>query len=466
MISNTVFKCESHVFEMNQRHVLFDVLRGGFFEIDDVTRDVLAVGSGHTSEEIFKLLLGSHPADEIRSAIEELERAEILSPKPVQIAPFHPPSRVEISHLSLCVTTDSIKADRSTGPQYMSEGVALGAMDFLMQESGLLEDCMISFEGGDPLLNFPLIRRIIEYGEGQAASLGKKVHFELVTDGSGLTERNLTYIYDKGVCLIVEFCGDLDQDSLDRIASVVETGHQSGELRLQIVANGRDMDLRGRVDELKRRFPFARGIGVRWESLPAQHPDHIQVEQIQDVRNNLGVLRDYTIDHLVSRDEMVLEEIEGPIAQLMGRHVLLYSCGAGTRSIAVSPQGGLYPCSDLLGWDSLEMGDVFSGIDREQYRSWLQDLHVERREPCRNCWARYQCGGGCCADAVMATGDASKPNPTSCERIRYTNELAMCACLEGDEQDPGLLESRYPSAHPLSEEVRISDEHPVLERYA
>jgi uncharacterized protein len=112
------------------------------------------------------------------------------------------------------------------------------------------------------------------------------------------------------------------------------------------------------------------------------------------------------------------------------------------------------------------MGDVFSGIDADRYREWLRDLHIERRDPCRTCWARYLCGGGCRADAVLATGDAAVANPVSCERIRRTYELAMAIFLEVDERDPGFLSSRYLTDLTPSPKAGTTDELSVLERYA
>ncbi|MBI2951798.1 hypothetical protein HYY27_06885, partial [bacterium] len=82
------------------------------------------------------------------------------------------------------------------------------------------------------------------------------------------------------------------------------------------------------------------------------------------------------------------------------------------------------------------------------------------------CWARYLCGGGCRADAVLTTGDAALPTRASCERIRHTYECAMAVCQEVDERAPGLLSSRYLTAPVPSPEVEVLNERPVLERYA
>lgn len=485
---NHLFKSESYIFEIDRRLILFDVLRGDFFEIDEVTHDVLAACDGQAPEEVLSVLDERYHPEEIQAALEELERAEVLTEEPLKIAPFHPPSRIELSHMSLCVTRDKAESERRKAksahsalrpspfalcseasrltPLYMSEAVALGAMDLLLRESGMLRDCEVTFEGGEPLLNVPLLRRVIEYAEEQARDLGKRITFEVVTDGALLTRRIVDYFSEKDVAVVLEVGADGDPDVLGQVASVLRAGPHPVTLHIQVVATGRSLDLQGRIEALLRRFPFATSIGVRWANLPAEHPDALRAERLPGVRSALRGLSRHTLRHLLHRGETIVEEIEGPMAQLMERQVLLYSCGAGTRSVTVSPEGTLFPCSDLVGWKPLRMGDVFSGIDADRYRRWLQELHVERREPCRTCWARYLCGGGCCADAVLTTGDAATPNPVSCERIRHTYELAMAVCLEADEQAPSLLPSRYLTGHTVSPEVQVSDERPVLERYA
>jgi uncharacterized protein len=348
----------------------------------------------------------------------------------------------------------------------MSETVALRAVDLLFRESGALRDCEVTFEGGEPLLNLPLLRRIIEYGEEQARRLGKQVAFEVVTDGALLTRRVVDYLMEKGVTVVLEFGPDDDAERGEQIASLLRAGNLPEALHLRVVADGRRLDLAGRVESLARRLPFAASIGIRWANLPAGHPDALCAKDLPAIRSALGELSRHTSRRLLSHEEPFLEEIEGAMAQLLERQVLFYSCGAGTRSLAVSPEGGLFPCFDLTGWESLRMGDVFSGIDADRYREWLRDLHIERRDPCRTCWARYLCGGGCRADAVLATGDAAVANPVSCERIRRTYELAMAIFLEVDERDPGFLSSRYLTDLTPSPKAGTTDELSVLERYA
>ena len=280
--------------------------------------------------------------------------------------------------------------------------------------------------------------------------------FEVVTDGALLTRRIADDLAEKEVEVVLRVEGEGNPDVLRRAAAALE-GYP--HLTLQVVVNGRIPDLSGCTEALLRLFPSAASVGIRWAAglLP---------ERLEEAFSELEDVRRQTVGHVLRGEETVLEELEGPVAQLLERQVLLYGCGAGTRSAAVSPEGGLFPCFDLIEARAFWVGDVFSGIDAERYRRWMQDLHAERRTPCRTCWARYLCGGGCWADAVLSTGDLATPNPVSCARIRRTYELAMAVCVEVEERSPGLLSARHLTGSCVSHEVPIADERPVLERYA
>jgi uncharacterized protein len=347
----------------------------------------------------------------------------------------------------------------------MPEGIGLAALDLLLRESGALRDCAVTFEGGEPFLQTPLLRRLIAYGAGEARGMGKRLSFEVVTGGGLLTERVLEDLAERGVALTLEVRGEEGMKVAERVARLAAI-QEDLDLRLQMVADRRHLDLRRRMEALLRLFPGARNLGIRWACLPRRHPDVLGAGDLPGVREELREAGRLTASHLLRGGATYLDEMEGPMIQLLSRRVLLYGCGTGSRSLAVSPEGDLAPCCDLVGRGHSPMGTVFAGIDADRCREGLERLHVERRDPCRGCWARYLCGGGCCGDSLLNTGDASVPNPISCERIRATYEEAMAVCTTVERRMPGLLAERYRGEHALTSEVRTFDEYPVLERYA
>lgn len=503
-MKDRLFRSEAHVFDAEGKQVLFDVLGGRFFEVDSLTREVAEASGLQSVEAIVREFGGRYLPAEVASAVEELQQAEVLTREPVQIALFHPPSRLEITHLALCLTRDEAGQDgdgRAPGDRppslrairrgtedsseieevrtglartsgelrapggdrgkrsrsiYMSEAVGLSAVDFLIQSSGCLRDCEITFEGGEPLLNLPLLRRVISHAEERGGQAGKRMAFEVVTDGRLLTPRIASDFAAKGVQIALRVDGEGGLGHLRKAAAALK-GYPS--LTLQIGVARRVPPLRALTAELLRLFPSASALGIRWGA-------GLGPELLDDILAELSGLQRQAVEHLLNGGVVALEAFEGPVGQLLERQVLLYGCGAGSRSISVCPDGRLFPCLDMIDSPEFGAGDIFTGLDERKYAGWMQHLHVERRETCRSCWARYLCGGGCCADAVAATGGMDAPNPVSCSRIRRTYELAMALFVEVEDRSPGLLSARHLATPSESHKDLPADERPVLERYA
>ena len=113
------------------------------------------------------------------------------------------------------------------------------------------------------------------------------------------------------------------------------------------------------------------------------------------------------------------------IERLMRRAKACHGCHGGKTFFAVAVDGAIYFCSSLADSPEFKMGDVFTGLDLQIQDRINETFQVDNRTDCRTCWARNLCGGGCLFDARTATGDSMKPNPVSCEQIRYRYELAM-----------------------------------------
>lgn len=123
-----------------------------------------------------------------------------------------------------------------------------------------------------------------------------------------------------------------------------------------------------------------------------------------------------------------------------------FGCGAGKNFFGVSTGGGIYLCSAFTGMPEFRIGDVHTGLDLALQSRLEAELHVDAREPCKSCWTRYLCGGGCAYDALLVSGSHRSPNPVACEQIRYTYELAMGMSLAIQEENPSVLETFHEAA--------------------
>jgi uncharacterized protein len=126
--------------------------------------------------------------------------------------------------------------------------------------------------------------------------------------------------------------------------------------------------------------------------------------------------------------------------RLLNRNHQIYRCGAGKSGAYVDTNGKLYPCAHFIGKSGWDIGDVENGFDPVKQQPYI-DAHVDTREPCKSCWARYLCGGGCYYQAVLAHGDFNTPDLAKCDLIRFlcTQAVRLLSTLE--EETPAVLDA-------------------------
>lgn len=123
----------------------------------------------------------------------------------------------------------------------------------------------------------------------------------------------------------------------------------------------------------------------------------------------------------------------------------VYRCGAGKTGMFVDTNGKLYACAHFIGKAGWHIGTLEEGVEERHRRRYLE-MRVDNREPCRSCWARYLCGGGCHYQAVLANGDIDRPDEVKCDLIRHLSELAIRLVTHLAEEDPAVL-SALPSPY-------------------
>jgi uncharacterized protein len=193
-------------------------------------------------------------------------------------------------------------------------------------------------------------------------------------------------------------------------------------------------------------------MGFRWIELrpvvaSPDNPFAINPETVGAVKEGFTAWLEFMLAE--DDDNRLLEYLRAMwhMDDFLGRFLLrilrhqktLYRCQAGKNEVFVDTSGDIYPCSHLAGQPELRMGDVFSGLEEGVQRPYYEDLLVTRKPGCRDCWARYLCGGGCCAAGYLATGRIDTPAPADCELMRHLIELAMYGCARLLEERPRVV---------------------------
>lgn len=339
--------------------------------------------------------------------------------------------------------------ENKTGAR-MGEATALQAIDWLIGQSGNVKNLYVSFFGGEPFLNLPLMKKTAAYARKKAAAVGKRVTFLTTTNATLLDEEAISFVVDYDVDVIVSMDGPRE------------------------------------IHDAQRPFPGNRGsfdvVYPRAKSLVEKKPDarvhavvvdHSQTERIKSSLYDLG-FRDITLlpasdslfeekksarklDGLVLALEREAEEwaalisaratkelkalrsraqLAIPLLALLHNKKQRHACGAGVNYVAVSCAGDLFLCHRFVGMEEFKLGTVFTGtLDRKGY-----DQSPLARSPlCVNCFARYYCAGWCKHDNVGATGSVWEPSPEICALKRRELELAVGLIGMLDEEEKAFL---------------------------
>ncbi|HCC33463.1 MAG TPA: thioether cross-link-forming SCIFF peptide maturase [Clostridiales bacterium] len=324
------------------------------------------------------------------------------------------------------------------GSGLMTPATARAAIDFLLGSSPDVRRWAVDFFGGEPLLNWPVVKETIHYAERRAATVGGRVHFTLTTNGLALSPARLAFLDRHAVGLIISVDGrPAVHDALRRTASGRPTWSRAVKAA-RLAASTRPAGEGGRATG---PTPWVRGTFTRRNLDFAQDAlflfrlgfPQVSLEPVCGGPPELA-LRPEDVPALAGQYELLAGECAangfrfyhfeldlsgGPC---VSRRIA--ACGAGSEYLTVTPEGDLYACHQLVGHDGFRVGDVRHGITRpEAGRRFLEGGVASGQ--CSECWARFLCGGGCRAAAFFEHGEVGIPPSLECALQKKRWECAL-----------------------------------------
>ncbi len=313
------------------------------------------------------------------------------------------------------------------------------ALDFLVANSGAHRNLEVDFFGGEPLLNWDVVKRLVAYGRSLEEGNGKHFRFTLTTNGVGVTDEVIDFANREMNNVVMSLDGrkavhDRFRTFLDGRGSydvIVPKFQKFAKAREEA---GLEYYIRGtfthaNIDFTEDLFHMADLGFTRLSMEPVVSapgtPYALTEEDLPEI------FRQYEI---LAKD-MLRREKEG--RPLVFYHYMLdlaggpciykriSGCGSGTEYFAVTPWGDLYPCHQFVGEDQFKMGDIWQGITREDVRQDFKMCNVYAREECGDCWARLYCSGGCAANAFHGTGSIRGVYDYGCRIFRKRMECAI-----------------------------------------
>jgi len=336
--------------------------------------------------------------------------------------------------------------DFGGGRALMSRECARAALDFLLERSGSIRNLEVDFFGGEPLMNMDVVRDAVRYGRSRAEALGKYIRFTLTTNGALLDAAAIGFINADIDNIVLSLDGRPGtNDSMREFADGSGTyGEIVPRYRALVAARGA-----GERGEYYVRGTFTRAnldfwrdvlwladlgfenISVEPVVLPASDPLSLRMEDLPEIRRSYDIL----VGELLKRarcGEPVnffhfnIDLEAGPCA-----YKRIKGCGSGSEYIAVTPDGSVYPCHQFVGTQGYILGNVLTGMLFDTARQAdFAGRNITTMPECRDCWAKYYCGGGCAANNLSQNGALDKPYALACEMERYRVQCALYLAAE------------------------------------
>ncbi len=447
-----------HRYKLNGYNIVLDSASGSVHAVDEVAYDIIGLFENKSREEITAEILGKYKD---RGDVTEKDISECLDDiqalkdggKLFAKDTFEPMAGklkqksagvikalcLHVAHTcnlncSYCFASQGkYHGDRAL----MSLDVGKRALDFLIENSGPRRNLEVDFFGGEPLMNWDVVKQLVGYARKREKEAGKNFRFTLTTNGMLIDDD------------VIDFS---NREMSNVVLSLDGRKEIHDRLRVDYAGNGSYDRIVPKFQEFVKR----RGDGDYYMRGTFTHAN-------PDFLNDIKVMLDLGFDKLSMEpvvcapgDEAALTEQDLPIvfeqyeklAELMlerekaGKPFTFYhymidltggpciykrisGCGSGTEYMAVTPWGDLYPCHQFVGEEKYKLGDIWNGVTAKGVQDEFACCNVYTRPDCADCWAKLYCSGGCAANAYHSTGSVNGVYKYGCELFKKRMECAI-----------------------------------------
>lgn len=321
--------------------------------------------------------------------------------------------------------------------ELMSYEAGKKALDFLVANSGSRTNLEVDFFGGEPLMNFEVVKQLVKYGRSLEEPNNKKFRFTLTTNGVLLDDDILEFANKEMSNLVLSLDGRKEVHDLMRPRRGGQGSYDTVVPKFIKAAESRNqMNYYVRGTYTRNNLDFAKDV-IHMADLGFEQ---ISVEPVVADKSESYAIREEDIDTLIKQyDELTAEMIkrkkEGKpfnffhfMIDLSGGPCVakrLSGCGSGTEYLAVSPSGELYPCHQFMGMKDFLLGNVDEGVIRTDIRDEFKLCNVYAKEKCKNCFAKFYCSGGCAANSYNFSGSINGTYEIGCELQKKRIECAI-----------------------------------------
>ena len=444
-----------HQYQQGGYNIVLDVCSGSVHVVDAVAYDIISMFESAEKEQILAAMAEKYPqldAGDIAQCYDQVtglkDAGKLFAPD--TFAPMAGQLKQKTAgvvkalclHIAHTCNLNCSYCFASQGKYHgeraiMSYEVGKRALDFLIENSGTRRNLEVDFFGGEPLMNFQVVKDLVAYARSIEKEKGKNFRFTLTTNGVLVDDDVIAWANRE--CSNVVLSLDGRKEIHDRFR-VDYAGNGSWEKivpkfqKFVQARGGKDYYMRGTFTHANPDFlkdiQTMLDLGFNELSMEpvvcaADDPSALTEEDLPIVMEQYEKLADL----MLQRDKegrpftfyhYMIDLTGGPCI-----YKRISGCGSGTEYMAVTPWGDLYPCHQFVGEERFCLGNIWDGVTNREIQNEFACCNVYAHPECKDCWARLYCSGGCAANAYHATGSVTGVYEYGCKLFRKRMECAI-----------------------------------------
>ena len=442
-----------HKYKLNGFNIVLDTNSGGVHIVDDLTYDlldnVMPPFPAECPERVIEKLTKFYKKEDILSCYDEI--VELYNEKILfseddyeKFAQYSVTSPVKAMCLHIshdcnlrCEYCFASTGDFGHGRKLMDFETGKLAIDFLIKNSGDRKNLELDFFGGEPLMNFDVVRQIVEYARSREKEFDKNFRFTITTNGLLLDDSKIEFINKEMSNVVLSIDGRKEVN--DKVRKRVDGSgcyDKIIESFKKLVDNRGDKDYYVRGTFTKYNLDFSEDVIHLFEA----GFDQISVEPVIGEAEKPYAIIESDLPRVFSEYENLAKKMsfinekekkcnffhfmldldQGPCAIKR-----LRGCGCGNEYVAITPDGDIYPCHQFVGNEEFKMGSLFDSTFNLEMKDYFAKTHIYSKPECNKCWAKFYCSGGCNANNYTYAGDVHNVHKLSCELQKKRLECAI-----------------------------------------
>ena len=448
-----------HQYKLGGYNIVLDVCSGSVHAVDEIAYDIISMFEDHSRETVLTEVARKHVDVSGEDLIDCYEQVEGLKKAGKLFVPdtYEPMAGklkrktagvvkalcLHIAHTcnlncSYCFASQGkYNGERAV----MSFEVGKRALDFLIENSGTRRNLEVDFFGGEPLMNFQVVKDLVAYARSVEKQHNKNFRFTLTTNGMLIDDD------------MIDFC---NRECHNVVLSLDGRKEVHDRYRVDYAGKGSWERI---VPKFQKLVEARGGKGYYMRGTFT----HANPDFLEDIKTMLDLgFTELSMEpvvcapgdpaELTEADREIVKDQYEKLAMLMrqrdkeGKPFTFYhymidlqggpciykrisGCGSGTEYMAVTPWGDLYPCHQFVGDEKYLLGNIFDGVQNTAIQDEFMGCNVYARKECRDCWARLYCSGGCAANAYHATGSVMGVYEPGCDLFRKRMECAIMVAV-------------------------------------